>query len=132
VRWLEVLADGWRAKVRLTNRTDVAYEVGDPQAAVDRAFGLMLFETGDVAELDRRNRNGTLPSTRSATRYKPRLPIILEPDASWEGTLSAPGSLAAGSYARVVFGTLLAVGTTGEQLEDRIIWITDHAYKLRR
>ena len=47
-----------------------------------------------------------------------------------------PGALVAGSWARVVFGTLLAVGAppgdTDDELEERVAWITDHSYRLQR
>jgi hypothetical protein len=131
VERIQVTNTGWRAKVGLINRTSVAYRVGDPRATLDRAFGLMLFATGDIAELDRRNREGTLPSARPAVRYEPSLPIILESRASWRGTISAPGKLVAGSWVRVVFGTLLAVGATKGEVDDKVVWITDHAYRLR-
>ena len=126
-----MLANGWRVSLALTNGTSVAYEVGDPRATLDRAFGLMLFRSGDTAELERRNANGMLPATRAAVRYKPSLPEVLEPRASWRGTMSAPGALVARSWARVVFGTLLAVGATGDELDERVVWITDHAYQLQ-
>jgi hypothetical protein len=131
VERLEVVESGWRARLKLTNRTSVAYEVGDPRATLDRAFGLMLFTTGDLSELKRRNRDGTLPATRPATTFRPSLPKILEPGSSWEGTISAPGALVAGSYVRIVFGTLFAVGSTGDQLDETVVWITDHAYRLK-
>jgi hypothetical protein len=131
VERLEVRKDGWRARLMLTNETPVAYAVGDPRATLDRAFGLMLFATGDPAELRQRNREGALPTTRPATDYQPSLPKILEPGASWEGTISAHGTLPAGSWARVVFGTLSAVGSTGDVLDDTVVWITDNAYRLR-
>ena len=51
---------------------------------------------------------------------------------AWHGVISAPGSLVAGSWVRVVFGTLIAIGSTGDVLEDSVVWITDHAYRLRR
>ena len=130
VERLQVLENGWRASLVLTNDTSIAYEVGDPRATLDRAFGLMLFRTSKAAELKRRNSSGTLPATRPATRYEPSLPAVLEPRASWRGTISAPGPLVAGSWARVVFGTLLAVGATGDDLDERVVWITDHAYRL--
>lgn len=128
---LEVLAKGWRATLVLTNDTSVSYEVGDPRATLDRAFGLMLFRTGKSAELERRNNNGALPATRPAVRYEPSLPKVLVPRASWRGTISAPGALVAGSWARVVFGTLLAVGAAPDGLDERVVWITDQAYLLR-
>lgn len=131
VERLQVLANGWRAWLVLTNDTSIAYEVGDPRATLDRAFGLMLFRTGDSAELERRNKNGTLPTTRRANRYEPSLPAVLEPRASWRGTISAPGPLVAGSWTRVVFGTLLAVGEPDDDLDERVVRITDHAYRLQ-
>jgi hypothetical protein len=132
VERLEILRDGWRARLTLTNETSVAWEVGDPHATLDRSFGLMLFSTGKVAELEERNGQRVLPTVRPAVRYEPSLPEILEPRASWEGVISAPGSLAAGTWARVVFGALLAIGPPPEGLEERVVWITDHSAPLRR
>jgi hypothetical protein len=129
---IEVLKNGWRASIRMTNRTSVSYAIGDRQATIDRAFGLMLFETGDLTELESGNREGTLPTTREAEVYKPSLPMILEPGSSWSGTISAPGPLVAGSWARVVFGTLLPVGATDDEPGSQVVWITDHAYRLKR
>ncbi len=65
---------------------------------------------------------------RRATR--PRSRAVLEPGASWTGEISARGSLVAGSWARVVFGTLVAVGKPPEGLEEMLIWITDESYEL--
>ena len=101
-----------------------------PGATPDGSFGLQLFETGDAQELEDRNRNGTLPAVRAATGYEPALPGVLEPGASWKGEISARGSLVAGSWARVVFGTLVAVGKPPEGLEEMLIWITDESYEL--
>ncbi|GIU94419.1 MAG: hypothetical protein KatS3mg012_0876 [Gaiellaceae bacterium] len=131
VEWLEVTRDGWAARIGLENRTSVAYSVGDPRATLDRAFGLMLFSSGELAELERRNAEGNLPRVRAAQDYEPELPAVLEPGAAWEGTISAPGALAAGAWARVVFGALTAVGKVPEGLEEQVVWITDSAYRLR-
>jgi hypothetical protein len=112
------------------NDTKVAWELNDPRATLDRSFGLMLFTTGKQEELDELNASGELPEPRTATSFAPALPTILEPGDSWEGTMSASGSLVAGSWARVVFGTLVAVGNPPEELSDTVVWITDHAYHL--
>jgi hypothetical protein len=56
---------------------------------------------------------------------------ILEPEASWEGEMSANGALVADSWVRVVFGTLIAAGKPPEGLDEVVVWITDHAYRLR-
>jgi len=132
VESLEVADRGWSAKLALHNDTTIAYELGDPRATLDRSFGLMLFSTGDPEELEQRNAGNTLPAIRAATRYEPDLPQILEPGASWEGRISASGALAAGSWVRVVFGALVAVAKPPEGMGEFVVWITDHAYRLRR
>ena len=91
----------------------------------------MLFQSGDLAELEEKNESGTLPTVRPAARFEPEPPAILEPGDSWAGTISAPGALVANSWVRVVFGTLVSVGTPPEDLEEQVIWITDNAYRLR-
>jgi hypothetical protein len=127
---LEITTSGWNAKVGIENRTKVGWELA-PGATPDGSFGLQLFETGDKSELDERNRQGALPAVRAATRYAPELPRVLEPGASWTGTISAPGPLVAHSWARVVFGTLIAIGKPPEGFQDVFVWITDHAYQLQ-
>jgi hypothetical protein len=125
-----VTGGGWSARVGVDNRSTVAWELA-PGATSDGTFGLRLFETGDKNELDERNQSGTLPAVRAATRYDPELPNILEPKASWDGRISAPGALVAGSWVRVVFGTMIAVGKPPEGMEEVFVWITDNAYRLR-
>ena len=127
---LEVLRDGWRARVSLENDTSVSYELGNPEAALDRAFGLMLFSKGDIDTLEDLNSGGDLPAVRPATRYEPSLPGSLAPGESWTGTISAPGALVAGSWVRVVFGELTSVGEPPDPLGERVSWITDHAHRL--
>jgi hypothetical protein len=132
VESFEVVEGGWRARLGVENGTSVAYEIGDPRSTLDRSFGLMLFSTGEADELEGRNANGTLPAIRPATTYEPELPQILEPGASWEGTMSADGALAAGSWVRIVFGALVAVAKAPEGLAERVVWITDQTYRLKR
>jgi hypothetical protein len=126
---LEVTEHGWQAKVGVENDTTVAWELS-PGAVPDGSFGLSLFETGDAKELEARNRAGTLPPVRAATSYEPELAKTLEPGASWEGVVSARGSLVAGSFVRVVFGTLIALGKPPEGYGETLVWITDSAYRL--
>jgi len=128
---LTVTESGWNAKIGIENGTKVAWELA-PGATPDGSFGLQLFETGKKDELDRRNNQRTLPAVRAATGFDPALPRILEPAASWKATISAPGPLLAGSYARVVFGTLVAVGKPPDGFQEVFVWITDHTYRLRR
>jgi hypothetical protein len=127
---IEVTESGWNARLGIENDSSVAWELA-PGATPEGSFGLQLFETGDKQELEERNQTGTLPSVRVANHYAPEPPSILEPNATWEGTISAQGALAANSWARVVFGTLIAVGKPPEGLEEMFVWITDNAYRLR-
>lgn len=129
VEQITVTEAGWSARVGIENDSSVGWELA-PGATPDGSFGLQLFETGDPEELEERNRNGTLPAVRAATSYDPELTRVLEPGASWEGEISARGALVAGSFARVVFGTLVAVGKPPDELGEMVIWITDHAYEL--
>lgn len=129
VDYLEVTENGWRAKVAVENHTSVSWELS-PGAVPDGSFGLALFETGDAKELEERNNARTLPSVRAATRYEPELAGTLEPDDSWKGVMSARGSLVAGSFARVVFGTLIALGKPPEGYAETLVWITDSAHRL--
>ncbi len=128
---LEVTTTGWRARIGMANESSVNWHI-EPNATPDGTFGLQLFESGDSDELDERNRAGTLPAVRAATAYVPTLPSSLAPDASWEGVISARGSLVAGAFVRVVFGTLVADGKPPEGLPAQLVWITDHTYELER
>src|SRR5262245_34963844 len=127
---LDVTRTGWRARVGIENRTSVGWELA-PGATAEGSFGLQLYETGEKEELDERNRRRNLPAVRAAKRYEPELPRILEPKAAWKGDISAPGPLAADSWVRVAFGTLIAVGKPPEGFDEILVWITDNAYRLR-
>jgi hypothetical protein len=124
VETLEVLPDGWRAKLAIENRSATSYRVA---STLEQPFGLMVFSSGDYDELTDLNRSGTLPAVRPATSYMPRLPAVLEPGDSWGGTISAPGALVADSLVRVVFGALVSV----DDPRDGLAWISDHTYRLR-
>jgi hypothetical protein len=128
---LEVTQTGWRARIGIENDSSVGWELA-PNATPDGTFGIQLFETGDASELEDRNSNNTLPAVRAATGFEPALPGILEPGADWSGMISARGSLVAGAWARIVFGTLIAVGKPPDGFADTLVWITDHAYELLR
>jgi hypothetical protein len=128
---ISVTDTGWSARVGIENDSSVGWELA-PGATPDGSFGLQLFETGDPEELEERNQSRTLPAVRPATAFAPALPAVLEPGSTWEGEISARGALVAGSWARVVFGTLVAVGKPPDELEELLVWITDHAYELEQ
>ena len=123
----EVTTEGWSAAVSVSNRTTYDFEIDTGPG--DYAFGLMLFDTGDLKEVETANQQGTLPAVRRATRIEPRPPELLRPGVTWSATLTAPGSLANGSWMRVVFGTFRALGDAPVEFQ-RVVWFTDHAYRL--
>jgi hypothetical protein len=126
-----VTDEGWEADVGIENRTSVAWRTGD-RLAVEQSFGVMLFATGGLDEVTRRMRDGELPGLRPVRRFRPALPARFVPGRIWRSTISATGTLAAGRHVRIVFGPLIAEGKPPEGLQSGFVWITDHAYRLRR
>ena len=126
-----VTKTGWESDVEIENRTDISWSLGENPVAVEQSFGIMLFATGDMGELEERNQDAELPGLRAARRFVPALPARLRPGDGWRGTISAPGSLASGRWVRVVFAPLVAVGDPPDDMRSRFVWITDHAYHLR-
>ena len=126
-----VTRSGWEADVEIGNRTSVGWQLGADSVAVEQSFGVMLFATADLEEVEQRGQDGDLPGLRPAQVFEPSLPERLAPGGRWRATVSAKGSLAAGRYLRVVFGPLSAEGDPPEGMPDDFVWITDHAYLLR-
>jgi hypothetical protein len=125
---LRVRAEGWSVDVAVTNSTRISFETA--AAGINSAFGLMLFGTGDLAELEDAARAGGLPPVRRADTIEPQPPQVLAPNETWRATLSAPGSLADGSFVRVSFGPFRAEGDPPAGMEPVVVWITDRAHRL--
>jgi hypothetical protein len=123
---LVVHDEGWSAEVGVTNTTGISFELDRSR----HQFGLMLFASGDLGELEAASRNGTLPAPRLATSLRPDPPEVLGPGESWRATISAPGALADGSFVRVVFGPFTALGDPPEGMEPVVSWITDRSHRL--
>ena len=111
----------------IRNASQVAFGIDKAK----RSFGLMLFDSGAHADLIERVNERDLPALRSALDYAPGLPTTLAPGQTWTGAMSARGALVSGGWVRFVFGTFDAIGRTPDKLADHIVWITDHAYRLR-
>jgi hypothetical protein len=122
-----VTGSGWRAQIGVENRTSVSWRLLEMPTT---GFGLMLFPTDQVSEVESRSSGGDLPGLRAAQTFDPPLPPSLPPGGSWHGTIAAPGPLAVGLYARIVFGRLVAIGDTPDGMPAQFSWITDHSYKL--
>ena len=123
---LTVRREGWSVGIAVTNATHTSFELGVNALA----FGLMLFATGDLEELEKANRERRMPAPRLADTMRPEPPDVLEPGVTWRATLSGRGSLANGSWVRVAFGPLRAVGEPPPDMRPVLYWITDHAYEL--
>jgi hypothetical protein len=127
----EVTESGWEADIEVENRTKIAWRVAGPGTGIARSFGVMLFPTDELEDLERRSRDGELPGIRAAQRFTPELPARLAPGARWRGTIAAPGPLAAGLYLRIVYGPFVAAGDPPEGMQPGFSWITDHAHRLK-
>jgi hypothetical protein len=123
----EVTRSGWRAEIGLENQTSTTWRLVETPTT---GFGVMLFPSDEVAEVEARSSGGDLPGLREAQSFSPQLPPSLRPGESWHGAIAARGPLAAGLYARIVFGLLAATGDTPEGMSQQFSWITDHAYRL--
>ncbi len=130
VKRIEVGDDGWKADVAIRNETEVPWALGGPTATSSVPFGVMLFATGDHEELEQRVNQRELPGVRDAHTAQPPPPEVLEPGATWEGTVAAPGALAAGRWLRIVFGPLFAQGSAPDGMPNELTWISDNAYRL--
>jgi hypothetical protein len=128
VRNLTVTDKGWSAAVSITNRTTVPFDTANDDAA--SAYGLMLFDSGDLAELEEAARANQLPAVRQARSIEPALPKLLRPNQTWRAVLSAPGALPDGSWVRVSFGPLRAQGDPPPEMEPVVVWITDNAHRV--
>jgi len=124
----EVTPTGWRAQIGLENDTATTWSLVESPTT---SFGVMLFTSDQVGEVEARSRDSDLPGLRAARSFEPPLPGTLPPGRSWHGTIAAPGRLAAGLYARIVFGQLVAEGDAPDGLPRQFSWITDNAYALR-
>jgi hypothetical protein len=125
---LKVDEERWSVEISVTNDTPNSFELGT--LGHELAFGLMLFGTGDVAELEEASREGDLPRARLAETIEPPPPDLLAPGETWSATLSGRGSLADGSYLRVVFGPFVPVGDPPEGMQSDVLWITDRSHRL--
>ena len=136
VRSFSVTRSGWSADLSITNDTSATFSIEGENEAPKPAFGVMLFRTGSHAELEQRNSQLALPVLRRATTFSSALPASLGPNTTWTGTASARGALPAGLWVRFVFGAFVPKGKMPESLSregvrDAVIWITDHARRLR-
>ena len=67
-----VTRNGWEADVEVENRTDIPWRLPGAVDAVPTSFGVMLFRTDDLDEVERRSADGDLPGLRAASTYTPR------------------------------------------------------------
>ena len=89
VERLTVRKDGWSVDIAVTNSTRIAFVTGDPQ--LELAYGLMLFATGDLAELEEAASGGGLPPLRRANRVTPEPPEELAPGRDVAGDALGAG-----------------------------------------
>ena len=126
VERLVVRAGGWSVRIEVENASGIPFAL---ETRPNR-FGLMLFETGSLEELEDAAAAGGLPPLRPATTIEPTPPEEIPPGATWRATLSAPGSLPDDTFVRVSFGLFVAQGEPPPEMESEVVWITDKAHRL--
>ncbi len=131
MRRFSVTQSGWEAELEIENETTATWKLAEDPVAVGQSFGVMLFATGELDEVEQRGADGDLPGLRPARTFEPALPTELARDDSWRGTVGADGALAAGRYVRVVFGPFVTEDEPPEGMPTQFFWITDHSYRLR-
>ncbi|HUP32512.1 MAG TPA: hypothetical protein VM184_05715 [Gaiellaceae bacterium] len=124
---LAVTARGWSVRIAVTNDTAIPFTTRDRD--VDLTYGVTLFRTGDLDELEAAAEAG-FPPVRKASAITPMPPSVLRPGATWRATLSGRGALADGAWLRVVFGPFRADGDPPEGMQPAVVWITDRSHRL--
>jgi hypothetical protein len=113
VKTIRIAPGGWSVRALVANRTKVPLRiVYAHEPAGHNAFGIVLGEDG-------------FGPVATATRFDPKVPILLQPGERWSGTFSGPDAVAAGALVHVQFGQF------GTPHADRFAWVTDHAYRVR-
>jgi hypothetical protein len=136
VRSFRITQGGWSADVSVRNDTAATFRINGLNGPFGNAFGLMLFRTGAHAELEQLNKQLDLPTIRQATTFAPALPASLLPYSTWSGIVSAHGALPSGLWVRLVFGAFAPAGEMplslrNDGVREELIWITDHAHRLK-
>ena len=72
---LTVRSDGWSVEIAVTNATRSSFEVA--ANAAELSFGLMLFATGDLEEVEEAGDEGLLPPVRLPRTMEPDPPDVL-------------------------------------------------------
>jgi len=101
---LEVTQGGWSVGIAVTNETGIPFEARGRD--VELTYGVALFRTGDLEELEQAAEAGTLPPVRAASTISPLPPPILEPGATWRARLSGRTKLAAMVHVSNALGTI--------------------------
>ena len=132
VQRLDVLQDGWRAAIAIRN--ECAVPRGSSAATASRrpwSSGSCSSSRRDLDEVEQRVKTSDLPGLRRAHTLTPCTPDGARARRDVEGTIAAPGSLAAGRWLRVIFGPLYPDGDPAGRLPRQLTWITDNAHRLR-
>jgi hypothetical protein len=113
VRNLRIGPGGWSVEGSVANKTTQPLRiVYAHEPAGHNAFGIAVVNEAGAG-------------FAHATRFRPRVPILLEPGEGWSGTFSGPDQIAPGVLVRVSFGQF------GTPHADRFTWVSDHAYRVR-
>jgi hypothetical protein len=130
VQRLVLHRDGWRVDASIVNRTGTAVQISRPHHANQVQFGVDVFETDSLAEVERRVAQRAMHDNALAERVVPPFGHVLEAGERWRGSFSGPGRFPAGRYVRIEFGRFIFPGTVPPGLDAHFYCVTDDAPRL--
>jgi hypothetical protein len=127
---IQITTGGWRVRARVTNRTPVTWTVSRPHVPGGTKFGLFVSRRrADLAPARLEAEARTTPNLL-ATTFRPPVPRVFAPDATWSGWFSGPGRIAAESYVTVAFGRFTAAGRPPAGIPARLLAISANPVQL--
>ena len=126
---LDVTAEGWSADVAVTNRTPHRVRARR-RSGPGFAFGLMLFATGDLEAARGGEPGGPAAGASAGDADRARPPDVLQPraDVARDDVRAPARSPTAPTSASLRAAS--SATTAHRPRFERVVWITDRAYRL--
>jgi hypothetical protein len=121
---------GWRVYASIANHTGAAVQVSRPHHQNQVQFGVGVFETNRLEEVERRVEAGAVHNNALAERVDPPLPHALQAGERWRGSFSGRGRFPRGRYVRIEFGRFTFPGTVPRGHVARFFCVTGDAPRL--
>jgi hypothetical protein len=121
---IQITGGGWRVRASVTNRTPVTWTLSRPHVPNGTKVGLFVARRRSELEPAKLQAEARTTPNLIATTFRPPIPRVFTPDATWSGWFSGPGRIAAESYVTVAFGRFTAAGPTPAGIPARLLAIS--------